>query len=187
MKSRFEEQLKDAMLNPVGQHSAMPEPFPGHEERFEMRLLKMSEDKKVRQLPRWPWMVLAAACIAGVILFITVKEVKQTNEMARITKLSDVSRDMAEVENFYHQRLNIDYSKMNTSDIRIQRFLSDIKKLEEEYASLEKQLAQNYNNERLIKAMITNYQYRLRIMEHMQKYIEIQNEHNNSNNEQPIS
>lgn len=190
MKSKFEEQLEQNLseMLKLAQHDALKaEPFPGHEERFEMRLLKGKEDKKIRQLPRWPWLALAAACIAGAIVFVAVREVKETNEIARITKLSDVSKDMAEVEQFYHQRLNIDYSKMNTADARIQRFLTDIKKLEEEYASLENQLTKNYNNERLINAMIDNYQYRLRIMEHMQKYIELENELNNTNNDQPVS
>lgn len=163
------------------------EPLPGHEERFEMRLLRQREEKKVRRLPSWPWIALAAACIAGVIVTVSVREIKNTQEIAETMKLSEVSPDMAEVEQFYNQRIQIDFESLNQGDERIKRFMDDMKKLEEEYASLEKELARNYSNERVVKAMITNYQCRLRIMEHLQKYIEIQNELSTTNHEQPIS
>ena len=184
MKSRFEEELEKVL----GSSESTSEPLPGHEERFEMRLLRQKEEHKLRRMPRWPWIALAAACIAGAIVTISIREIGKSNEVAESMKLSEVSPDMAEVEQFYNQRIQVDFSALNQGDARIKRFMDDMKKLEEEYASLEKELARNYSNERVVKAMITNYQCRLRIMEHLQKYIEIQNELSTSNHEeQPIS
>lgn len=184
MKSRFEEELEKALRSA----ETTSEPLPGHEERFEMRLMRQREEKKIRRLPRWPWIALAAACVAGAIIAISVREIRSSNDLADTMKLSDVSPDMAEVEQFYNQRIQVDFSALNQGDARIKRFMDDMKKLEDEYASLEKELARNYSNERVVKAMITNYQCRLRIMEHLQKYIEIQNELSKSNHEQqPIS
>ncbi len=184
MKSRFEEELEKALRSAENN----VEPLPGHEERFEMRLLHRQEDKKIRRMPRWPWIALAAACVAGAIVAISIREINFTNEVADSMKLSEVSTDMAEVEQFYNQRIQVDFSTLNQGDARIKRFMEDMKNLEEEYASLEKELARNYSNERVVKAMITNYQCRLRIMEHLQKYIEIQNELSKTNHEkQPIS
>ncbi len=195
MKSNFEQQLSNLInqrvLTPPDQEQTttlFEEPLPGHEERFEMRLLQKREVQKMKRLPRWPWVLLAAATVAGIIVFVAISEVKETQEIAKNMKLSDVSQEMAIVEKFYSDRLSLDFNKINQEDMRIQKFMLDIKNLEIEYETLEKQLISNYNNQRLINAMVSNYKYRLRTLEHLQKYIELQNEIQNKTNEtQPIS
>jgi hypothetical protein len=47
--------------------------------------------------------------------------------------------------------------------------------LDKEYQNLRLVLQQNFGNQRVIDAMINNYQMRIRIMEQMKKYQEIKN------------
>ncbi|MBX7051685.1 MAG: hypothetical protein K1X54_06600 [Flavobacteriales bacterium] len=183
MKEAFEDRIRKALLNESDDQDLMP----GHEERFEMRLLRMRDEKKERRIPRWPWIALAAAVVAGFIVTIVVSEVKKTNEYAEKVRLSDVSMEMAAAEQFYHERLKMDMSQLNTSDQNIKRFLDDLKRLESEYAMLEEQLAKNFTNQRVADAMVNNYRYRLQLMEQLQKYIEIQNKLNLQNHEEKLS
>jgi glutaredoxin-related protein len=185
MNEHFEHKIKSSLQQYAKDHS--PEPLPGHEERFEMALLKLKENKQVKRMPRWPWIALAAASVAAIIVAIVVKEVKVTNEYADKVKLSDVSGEMAAVEEYYHDRLQMDYSNMNSSDANVKRFLADIKRMEDEYKMLEETLAKNFRNEKVTQAMVNNYKIRLRLMEQMQKYIEIQNQINTQNNEKQAS
>jgi len=180
MNDNFEHQLKNVLLADARQVS---EPLPGHEERFEMRLLRQREQVKVRRLPGWPMITLAAASIVGIIITIVVLETKKTNDIAATARLSDVSTEMAAVEHYYNERLQHEYSDVNSADENVQRFMQDVKRLEEEYKRLEAALSKNFNNEHIAEAMVNNYKYRLRIMEQLQKYIEIQNDLNTNNHE----
>lgn len=185
MKSKFEEQLKAALQTDRIQFD--PEPLPGHEERFEMRLLQKKEDLKIKKMPRWPIIGLAAAALIGFIVTIVVSEMKKSDDFAGFAKLSDVSEEMAATESYYTGRLQLDRNNLNTQDQNIAKFLTDLKKLEEEYKMLEVSLSKNFQNERITNAMVNNYKFRLRLMEQLQKYIEIQNKINNDHNEKQAS
>jgi uncharacterized protein YhaN len=184
MQNKFEEHIKQALKRSDEFHD---EPLPGHEERFEMRLLKQGEQRKLRRLPRWSLIITTAAAVVVFIVAIVISEVKKTNDMAEKARLSDVSPELAAVEDFYNEKLHIDVEQLNKGDQNIKRFLSDISKLESEYKRLEENLSKNFNNERIAQAMVNNYKYRLQLMEQLQKYIEIQNKINTQNNEQKLS
>ncbi len=55
MKQNFEENIKHA----ISTADSGREPLPGNEERFEMRLLKLKEERKVRAIPSWIWLAAA--------------------------------------------------------------------------------------------------------------------------------
>jgi predicted RNase H-like nuclease (RuvC/YqgF family) len=183
MKEVFEDRIKKAFES----QDSDSELIPGHEERFEMRLLRMREDKKIKRFPRWPWIAAAAAVVAGVIVAITISEVKKTNDYAERVRLSDVSLEMAATEEYYNERLKLDVGQLNTTDQNIKRFLDDLKRLEGEYAMLEDQLSKNFNNQRIADAMVNNYRFRLQLMEQLQKYIEIKNKFNIQSHEEKLS
>lgn len=185
MQDHFEIELKRtlAKLTAADGH----EPLPGHEERFEMRLLQASDQRKIRRFPRWPVLTFAAACVAGLIISIVVVEVRKTNEQAAQVRLSDVSGEMALTEAYYNDRLQSEMQGLNTSDKNIRKFLDDVKKLEEEYKMLEATLAKNVHDERIAQAMVNNYKFRLKLMEQLQKYIEIQNKFNSNEQEEKLS
>ncbi len=179
MQDSFEDKLKNAWQEKL----STTEPIPGHEERFEMRLMNVLDKKRIHRIPRWPWLTLAAALIIGVILTIVVSEMKKTNHMAEETEKQNRPPELAAAEDFFKSRITMDMSKLNTSDPYVQRFVSDMKVLEEEYAKLEQVLASNFNNEKVAGAMVNNYKFRLKLMERLQKYIEIQNQINNEKND----
>jgi hypothetical protein len=184
MKEKFEEQIRRAFEDSTQNER---EPLPGHEERFEMRLLKLKNAQKMRRIPPWIWMAAASVVTAVFIVYMVAGEMKKTNEIADRARLSDVSVEMAAVEAFYNDKLRIDQQGLNTSDPAIMKFLQDIERLEQEYKKLEEKLNENFNNERIVKAMVSNYKYRLQLLEQLQKYIEIQNELNTGKHEQKLS
>jgi hypothetical protein len=57
----------------------------------------------------------------------------------------------------------------------LNRQLLQLETLDKEYQNLRLVLQQNFGNQRVIDAMINNYQMRIRIMEQMKKYQEIKN------------
>jgi hypothetical protein len=178
MQDSFEDKLKNAWQEKM----STTEPIPGHEERFEMRLMNAQDKKQIHRIPRWPWLTLAAALVIGVILTIVVSEVKKTNHMAEESVKQDLPPELAAAQDFFKSRTTMDMSKLNTDDVYVQRFASDMKVLEEEYTKLEQILASNFNNEKVAEAMVNNYKFRLKLMERLQKYIEIQNQINNEKN-----
>jgi mannitol-specific phosphotransferase system IIBC component len=185
MQSKFENQLKKALKDAADADSH--DPVPGHEERFEMRLLHQRDNRKMRRIPKWPVLAIAAACVAGFIVSIVVMEVRKTNEHAEQLRLSDVSGEMALTEAYYNDRLQSEMKGLNTSDRNIRKFMDDAKKLEEEYKMLEATLAKNVHDERIAQAMVNNYKFRLKLMEQLQKYIEIQNKFNSNDQVEKLS
>lgn len=185
MQEKFEDRIRKALQEE--ENSAAYLPPEGHEERFELRLLRQRAGRPEKRISMLPWVALAAAVVAGFIVAIVVSEIRKTNDYAEKARLSDISGEMAAVEEFYTEKLQVDLSKLNGSDPNIRRFLNDITRLEEEYKMLESTLGKNFTNEKVVQAMVSNYKYRLRLMEQLQKYIEIQNQINLQNHEQKQS
>ncbi len=185
MQGKFENQLKEAIKNAAVADGH--EPLPGHEERFEMRLMQQRDNKRIRKIPRWPVLAVAAAAITGFIISIVVMEIKKTNDNADRLRLSDVSGEMAAVEEYYHSRLEGGLEGVNVTDKNVRKFMDDVKALEEEYKMLEEKLAKNFHDERIAQAMVSNYKFRLKLMEQLQKYIEIQNKINSNEEEEKLS
>jgi hypothetical protein len=179
MQDNFEDKLKNAWQEKV----STIEPIPGHEERFEMRLMTARENKQIRRIPRWPWLTLAAALVIGVILTVVVSEMKKSNDMADESVKPEMPPELAAAQDFFKSRITMDISKLNSDDVYVKRFAADMKVLEDEYRKLELVLASNLNNEKVAEAMVNNYKFRLSLMERLQKYIEIQNQINHEKND----
>jgi hypothetical protein len=151
------------------------EPHPGHEQRFARRLAQQHDDRKVRHIPSWLWIASAAASVAALIIVLVVSEIRKTNEAYSRMRLSDVNYEMAQVEAFYEKRLNEKTPVLNNSDEMIARLQLQLKSLEGEYTSLEVALAQTPGNAQIVDAMVSNYKYRLHIVELIQRYVDISN------------
>jgi hypothetical protein len=154
---------------------AEEEPHPGHEQRFARRLAQQHDDRKVRRIPSWLWIASAAASVAALIILLVVSEIRKTNETYSRMRLSDLNYEMARVEAFYEQRLNEKTPVLNSSDEMVARLQLQLKSLEGEYDALEVALAQAPGNQQIVEAMVSNYKYRLHIVELIQRYVEISN------------
>lgn len=163
----------------------VPEPFAGHEERFELRLKKARQQNTIRPLRQW-LRVAAAAAVLLAIGWVVVSNAWHTRHHA--ASIHDMRHPEVEAaEAYYKQFANIDFGQLNASDQRIQEFLREMNVLETEYKRLESLLAENFNNERVAKAMVENFQFRLKLMEQLRKYIEIQNQFNQQSHEQQLA
>lgn len=184
MKSNFENQLEQAIRDAANQASA--EPLPGHEERFETRLIQNAVRKKSRVVRLWSYSAVAAAAMITIVftwlIYSGGTDTGPPEKFAAI-RLSDVSYEMSQVEKFYTDKLSSEKVNIASPDLRMSKFIVESKRLEGEYKMLEGLLAKNPSNEKIINAMIANYQFRLRILESLKKYAEIKNQLNNPNNE----
>jgi len=158
-------------------------PHPGHEQRFVQRLARQRSEKKGRTIPLWAYLSVAAASVAALIITLVVSEIKKTNEEFSRMRLSDLSYEMARVESFYEQRLKEKTPVLSNEDEMSVRLRTQLEALELEYEGLEAALAQSPSNQPVVDAMVSNYRYRLQIMELMQSYVEISNNVKKKQNE----
>ncbi|NQX81717.1 MAG: hypothetical protein HRT66_06955 [Flavobacteriaceae bacterium] len=135
------------------------EPSEGHLERFEQKLVWHNKKKT-----NYKWMAIAAC----VVLFIGfgMGSLYQRNESM---DLSDVSKKMETTEGYFVNIVNyniLEMDKLKTKDSKrfIKSVLEKIKLLELEFVGHKKALYFNPQNERIIIAMIDNYQKRIDLL-----------------------
>jgi hypothetical protein len=168
MKENIEEILKKAL-----EHSQVEWPEEGHESRFVARLEEQKKSKgKIFKLS---WVKYAAAAVAvGIGLLIAFYPEKQFPPVAQTDEIVHPAIEKAEA--FYASRANLDWSSVDQSDEQVKQFVSSMQLLEKESRKLDSLLLLNINNEKIVQGLIDNYQYRLRVIEQLKKYIEIKNQ-----------
>jgi hypothetical protein len=178
MKSKFESEL-------AGRISAsVPEPLSGHEERFYNKLLAEAERKKHTRTRRIIYVAVAAASL---LLLVTLSMLFRQSDQEMVVSpqpvngLADVSYEYARISAFYEEKLSEFETVSNVSDQQIRKLMEETHRLESEFNVLEKILTGNPSNQRVITAMINNYKFRLQILESIQKYQQMINQHNNEN------
>jgi len=98
--------------------------------------------------------------------------------------LSDISKEYAELELFYTQKINQKISLLKAEKPN-EKALSDIRELEQEFELLKKELHQNStSDEQVIHAMIENYQTKIHILERVLNRINYSSK--NTDNEKDI-
>ncbi|MFN8257869.1 MAG: hypothetical protein U0W24_19385 [Bacteroidales bacterium] len=139
-------------------------PF-GHEKRFLKKLNKKGSNSGLKI-----WYGIAATFIFLAMLSFFGKDyvVKQQliNENPKILRLSDVSPQYQEVEEFYKAGVEskiIEFEKLNCkiNDEQKQMIDNELKQLDVNYRQLQDELVKNKNDERIINAMIDNYQNKI--------------------------
>jgi hypothetical protein len=168
MKENIEEILKKAL-----EQSQVEWPEEGHEARFTARLQERKKSKgKIFKLS---WVKYAAAAVAvGIGLLITFYPEKQFPPVAQTEEVVHPAVERA--EEFYASRANLDWSSVDQSDEQVKQFVTSMKLLEKESHKLDSLLLLNINNEKIVQGLIDNYQFRLRVIEQLKKYIEIKNQ-----------
>jgi hypothetical protein len=150
------------------ENQAIPQ---GHQLRFKAKWEKNNTSgNKVKRL--LPIAIGIAATVALIVVF-------QPNDEEHLKEgppvLGDVSPEMEKVELYFSARLEASDLPLKNNDPLLNRQLLQLETLDKEYQNLRLVLQQNFGNQRVIDAMINNYQMRIRIMEQMKKYQEIKN------------
>ena len=141
-------------------------PEAGHEIRF---LNKLNEKKviKITTSKRniWkPLIVVAASIVLILVLVISIPTQKTSGDLAT------VSPKMAKTQDFFTLTINEELNKLNSeASPEVQNLINDallqIKKLENDYNTLKIDLLESGDDNRVIYAMISNFQNRIDILQ----------------------
>jgi hypothetical protein len=161
-------QLKDFFEKNTGAFNDTRMPL-GHDKRFADRI---GYKKSAISLKIW-YGVAAGFIFLAMLSFFARDYIFNKSfvyQNTNIVSLSDISFKYQEVEEFYqagvdekifefrHLQCKIDQEQMEMIDQELAEF-------DQNYARLQADLSRNMNDERVINAMITNYQTKLRFLE----------------------
>jgi multidrug efflux pump subunit AcrB len=150
----------------------------GHESRFEQRLQRSFERKNTwRKDVRW-WAALVVIALA-VTAFFGVQKIKQ--EVAITDDEESLPMEVQRVADFYSNSASklVNYG---VEDENVKELKGQLAYLNQEFERLSKLYQEQQNNENIIRGMIDNFEVRLRIIQQLNKYLEIQK--NNESHDQ---
>ena len=165
------------------------EPKPGHELRFLDKMktttLVGTSIKKSKNFNWKPFLAIAASVILCISLFITVQ-----NDYEQLD-LASVSPEMSETQNFFTATIENELKKLNkerspVTEQIISDALKQIELLQNEYKKLQSDLTENANDQRVIYAMISNFQNRIDILKTVLEQINITKELKTNTNQTSI-
>ncbi|MCX7550458.1 hypothetical protein [Xanthomarina sp. F2636L] len=163
------------------------EPNSGHNKRFLDKLNSQSNpvvtSKVSKQVQLWKPLVGIAATLLLVMTLVLVK--KPQNE---VRDLANVSPEMEKTQSFFTSTISVELKKLESESnpetkIIINDALIQIKKLEVSYENLKVDLTKSGDDNRVIFAMIKNFQNRIDILQNTLKHIENIKQLNNISNE----
>ncbi len=142
----------------------------GHQKRFLDRLNAQQEAKPQRN---W-WKPLSIAASIVVILGIGFSLMKSPQPSG---ELASVSPEMEQTQTFFVSAINNEIDKLKSFETPetkqlIDDALKQITNLEKEYQQLKIDLVESGNDKRVIYAMISNFQSRIDLLEHVVTIIE---------------
>ena len=139
-----------------------------HTNKFEKKLLLASK----KNINVYYWFTIAAAIL--VLIGFSVVYQKQIYNNTYFEKqnihLSDISEKYSEVEEFYKKDIDAkinEFEKLNCKiDVEQRKMVdSELKQLDIVYNSLQMELKNNKNDQRIINAMLNNYQNKVKFLE----------------------
>ena len=142
-------------------------PREGHELRFIDKLkhvqTKISENKASKRKKWYPFVGIAASITLIIALVISVPFEKNVGNLATI------SPEMEKTQDFFVATINTELKKLEANaspetENLVNDAIKQIATLEKAYEILQKDLAESGNDERVIYAMISNYQNRIDIL-----------------------
>ncbi|MCB0472016.1 MAG: hypothetical protein KDC69_02690 [Flavobacteriaceae bacterium] len=158
------------------------EPLMGHFDRFETRLNKRDIEKPKSRRHTWLWM--AAAASVALLIGIAIGNYNQKQGL----DLADVSPQMKETQNFFVSTIQTEMEqialKRNNDNAKIiDDSFEQLRILEENYKQLTFELQKSNEDNRVIYAMISNFQQRIDVLQNLlQQLNELQNIKNTIDN-----
>jgi hypothetical protein len=151
------------------------EPNKGHEQRF-LNKLKANEvasvnSEKSLRINWKPYLAIAASLLICFTVFTTIQSKTEVKD------LSSVSPELSETQDFFTAAIEQELKKLNNersplTEKIIKDALKHIQILETNYQNLKKDLTESGNDQRVIYAMILNFQSRIDILNTVLEQIE---------------
>ncbi len=180
---KFFEDLKELNFD-------IAEPNSNHQKRFLDKLNKKNTAVKKRKI-RTLWVSLSGVAAALLITFSAFSGVFNSGSLAKETDLATVSPEMRQTQDFYstviEQELkSLKKERSEATSAIIDDALEQLQKLETEYQKLKKDLSESGKDKRVIYAMISNFQKRIDLLNHVLEQIQTIKQLKKENNETNI-
>lgn len=146
----------------------------GHEARFLSRLEKGQTQAVGSAFVKKPFFFWASIAASVAILF----GVFFAYQMGKTsTQLANVSSEMAKTQHFFVRTIQaqlrqVEKVKVPQAKVVVEDAMTQLKILETDYTRLTKDLRQSGENQKVIRAMIANFQKRVALLEQVLKQIE---------------
>ncbi|ULC60875.1 hypothetical protein MBM09_07710 [Flaviramulus sp. BrNp1-15] len=164
----------------------LEEPKENHKQRFLSKLNNNGELQLVGAPKQWRrlWKPLISVA-ASILLLVTIVISSQLQDNSG--DLASISPKMAETQDFFTLTINEELIKLNEEKSpEVQGLINDalaqIKKLEENYKVLKTDLIESGDDNRVIYAMISNFQNRINILQNTLEQINNVKQLKNSSN-----
>ncbi|MFS4416825.1 hypothetical protein [Maribacter sp. 2307ULW6-5] len=162
-------------------------PIEGHTERFEARLQGRATHQGLDQGRKWSWKWAAVAAVlvgVGLGLYLQGTGVQDPRQGALSP---EIQRTQFHFAGLVQEQVTAIRQKSSPATERmIADVLQQLEHLEADYAHLEQELVQGGNSKLLLRAMITNYQTRLALLQDVLERMEMVNQIKTMHHEDPI-
>lgn len=154
------------------------EPHTGHKERFSKKLEdKSASSKNTGAKSRNLWTPILAMAASFILAFFLLGDFIGTGNAERNSDLASISPEMKQTQAFYTglitKELNaINAEKTPETEAIINDALNQMEKLEKNYETLRKDLVNSGKDNRVIHAMIQNFQQRIDLLNNVLTQIE---------------
>ncbi len=165
---KLETRLKELFQ---GQDLPFEEPKDGHRLRF-MQKLNEQEKQPVKRLQFWKPIAIAASFL--VIIGLGFPFLNQESNKA---DLASISLEFAQTQHFFTSTIKrelatLQREKAPETIVLIEDALEQMEMLEKDYETLKKDLVKSGNDDRVIHAMISNFQSRIDVLQNVLEQIE---------------
>lgn len=149
-------------------------PMEGHEDRFLEKLKAQKPDVKDKRKSRILYrsaLAIAATFIIALGLFTVFQKEPQNNDLA------NVSPELSKTQDFFTTAISFELNKLNNqrspeTEALVTDALKQMQQLEKQYEILKLDLKESGQDQRVIFAMISNFQNRIDVLESVLTTIE---------------
>jgi len=167
-------------------------PDMGHEQRF-LEKLKSADEPSIYDLdstPKRNWWKPLMGIAASIALIVSV--FIGTQQEPEIKDLASVSEEMSETQNFFTTAIAQELTKLEDerspeTEALVNDAMEQMTILEKEYETLKIDLTESGDDQRVIYAMITNFQNRIELLQSVLENIENVKQLKQASNENSIT
>ena len=162
------------------------EPLEGHFERFGARLKFQQRRNRIRQIYR----ITSIAAVGLLLIASSIFVYDRYFETSPVSlRLGDINPELQKVEYYFTSQIDqtntgIDSLSYYTDKITIDAMHQEIARMDSLHTSLQKTMGLNPGDERIVNAMISYYQARLKVM---QNFVEMLNQIKQNNNSKNVN